>query len=112
MPHTTTITEFLHGTDERISKYVLLDHMDWMTSYYPDALAEEWAAILDRAAPNAKIIFRSAHAAPAYLDGIRIGKDRVRIADYLNFNDALANNLQAFDRVHTYAGFHVADVKA
>jgi len=112
VPHTTTITEFLHGADERISKYVLLDHMDWMTSYYPDALAEEWAAILDRAAPNAKIIFRSAHAAPAYLDGIRIGKDRVRIADYLNFNDALANNLQAFDRVHTYAGFHVADVKA
>ena len=112
VPHTSTITEFLRATDERISKYVLLDHMDWMTSYYPEALAEEWELILGRASPNAKIIFRSAHAAPAYLDGIRIGKDRTKIVDFLTFNDKLANNLQAFDRVHTYAGFHVADVKA
>jgi S-adenosylmethionine-diacylglycerol 3-amino-3-carboxypropyl transferase len=112
VPHTSTITDFLRGTDERISKYVLLDHMDWMTSYYPEALAEEWGLILDRAAPNAKIIFRSAHAAPAYLDNIRVGEDRTRIAEYLTFNNTLAGTLQAFDRVHTYAGFHVADVKA
>jgi S-adenosylmethionine-diacylglycerol 3-amino-3-carboxypropyl transferase len=112
VPHTTTITDFLHGTNERISKFVLLDHMDWMTSYYPEALAEEWAAILDRAAPNAKIIFRSAHAAPSYLDGIRVGKDSTRIADYLTFDNALADSLQVFDRVHTYAGFHVAELRA
>lgn len=112
VPHTSTITEFLRGTNEHISKYVLLDHMDWMTSYYPEALAEEWALILARAAFNAKIIFRSAHAAPTYLDNIRIGENRTRIAEYLTFDNALADTLQAFDRVHTYAGFHVADVKA
>jgi len=112
VPHTSTVSDFLRATDERISKYVLLDHMDWMTSYYPEALAEEWELILDRAAPNAKVIFRSAHAAPSYLDNIRIGQDRTRIAEYLTFNNTLVDTLQPFDRVHTYAGFHVADVKA
>lgn len=112
VPHTATISDFLRATDERISKFVLLDHMDWMTSYFPDALAEEWGLILDRAAPCAKVIFRSAHAAPSYLDTIRIGINRARIADCLTFDDALARNLQASDRVHTYAGFHVAELKA
>ena len=111
-PHTCTVTEFLQGTDELISKFVLLDHMDWMSSYYPEALAEEWAAILDRATPNARIIFRSAHAAPAYLDRIRIGTERHRLDDRLEFQPALARTLQPLDRVHTYAGFHVADVRA
>lgn len=111
-PHTCTVTDFLHATDERISKFVLLDHMDWMTSYFPDALAEEWEAILDRATPNARILFRSAHAQPSYLGGVRIGKDRSRLEDRLTFNDALARSLHVFDRVHTYAGFHIADVKA
>ena len=111
-PHTSTITDFLRGTDERISKLVLLDHMDWMTSYYPEALAEEWSAIFDRATPQARIIFRSAHAAPSYLDSIRIGSDRSKVVERLSFNESLANALHVFDRVHTYAGFHVADVKA
>lgn len=109
-PHTCTITDFLKSTDECISKFVLLDHMDWMTSYYPEALAEEWAAILDHAAPNARVIFRSAHAAPTYLDAIRIGADRRKLVECLSFDDSLARTLHAFDRVHTYAGFHVADV--
>jgi len=30
--HTTTVTQFLQGTHERISRFVLLDHMDWMSS--------------------------------------------------------------------------------
>src|SRR5262249_46637553 len=35
VPHTCTVTDFLHGTEERISKFVLLDHMDWMSSFQP-----------------------------------------------------------------------------
>jgi S-adenosylmethionine-diacylglycerol 3-amino-3-carboxypropyl transferase len=111
-PFTGTITDFLRGCDERISKFVLLDHMDWMTTYFPEALAEEWSAIFERATPNARVIFRSAHAAPNYLNDIRIGRERVPLLERLTFNEALAESLHAFDRVHTYAGFHVADVRA
>jgi S-adenosylmethionine-diacylglycerol 3-amino-3-carboxypropyl transferase len=109
--HTSTVTEFLQATDERISKYVLLDHMDWMSSYYPDALAEEWECILDRAATDARVIFRSAHAAPAYLEELELGVEPRRLRDLLVFHPDLAAELQRLDRVHTYAGFHVADLR-
>ena len=108
--HTSTVTEFLQATDERISKFVLLDHMDWMGSYYPEALAEEWFCILRRATPDARIIFRSAHAAPTYLDRLELGPERIRLRDRLVFHRDLATELQRRDRVHTYAGFHVADL--
>jgi S-adenosylmethionine-diacylglycerol 3-amino-3-carboxypropyl transferase len=111
-PHTTTVTEFLHGTDERISKFVLLDHMDWMSSYDPEALEEEWLAILARARPDARVIFRSAHAAPRYLEQIELGARRTRLRDHLEFHPELAQRLNQLDRVHTYAGFHIADVRA
>jgi S-adenosylmethionine-diacylglycerol 3-amino-3-carboxypropyl transferase len=110
-PHTCTVTQFLRGTEERISKYVLLDHMDWMSSYYPQALEEEWNEILAHTTPDARIIFRSAHAAPAYLDRIRLGAARTRLRDLLAFNARLAQDLHRHDRVHTYAGFHIADVR-
>ncbi len=114
VPHTDTVTDFLRSGDEPISKFVLLDHMDWMGAYHPQALLEEWAALLQRAAPGARIIFRSAHARPAYLDWIDVdlaaGRQRLRQA--LIFQDSLANQLSRQDRVHTYAGFHIADVPA
>lgn len=110
VPHTCTVTEFLQGTEESISRFVLLDHMDWMSSYYPEALAEEWTAILGRATPNARVIFRSAHESPRYLDLIEIGQRRERLRERLTFHQALARELQRQDRVHTYAGFHVADL--
>jgi S-adenosylmethionine-diacylglycerol 3-amino-3-carboxypropyl transferase len=110
VPHTCTVTDFLKATEERISKLVLLDHMDWMSSYYPEALAEEWGAILDRATPDARVIFRSAHESPTYLNPIEIGARRERLGDRLVFHRELARDLQRHDRVHTYAGFHVADL--
>jgi S-adenosylmethionine-diacylglycerol 3-amino-3-carboxypropyl transferase len=110
--HTCTVTELLAAGDEPISKFVLLDHMDWMSSYDPRALAEEWSHILLRAAPGARIIFRSAHAAPAYLESLELGAGRTRLCDHLVFHRDLAAELQRLDRVHTYAGFHVADVTA
>jgi S-adenosylmethionine-diacylglycerol 3-amino-3-carboxypropyl transferase len=110
--HTTTVTEFLHAHDEPITRFVLLDHMDWMSSYHPAALVEEWEAIRERAAPGARILMRSAHARPAYLDDIRIGPARERLREAFRFMDAEADALQPHDRVHTYAGFVIADVPA
>lgn len=109
-PHTCTVTELLQETKLRISKFVLLDHMDWMSSYYPDALAEEWNAIIDRAAPNTRIIFRSAHATPDYLNKILLKPGGPHLIECLKFYNELAQELQRQDRVHTYAGFHIADL--
>jgi len=111
-PHTCTVTDFLHRHEEPISKFVLLDHMDWMSSYHPEALREEWEAILARATPDARIIFRSAHAAPAYLDRIAIGAGQSALRERLRFHPERAAELSRLDRVHTYAGFHIADVLA
>ena len=110
--HTNTVTGFLQQTDERISRYVLLDHMDWMSSYHPEALREEWEAILDRAAPAARILLRSAQARPAWLDSQRVGAGDRPLREILRFHDDIADALQASDRVHTYAGFVIADAPA
>lgn len=111
-PHTATVTEFLRAGGERISRFVLLDHMDWMSCYHPRALVEEWEAIFARCAPGARIIFRSAHARPAYLEWVTVGAARRRLREALAFDDDLARRLAREDRVHTYAGFHIADVPA
>jgi S-adenosylmethionine-diacylglycerol 3-amino-3-carboxypropyl transferase len=113
-PRTATVTEFLHSGAEGISRFVLLDHMDWMSSYYPEALAEEWDAILERATPGARVIFRSAHRAPDYLCAVRVDAGRgVRpLSEMLRFHPERARELTRFDRVHTYAGFHIADIAA
>jgi len=109
-PHTCTVTDFLRGHEGPVSRFVLLDHMDWMASYYPEALIEEWQWILARATPGARLIFRSAHRRPRYLETMRIGEARRNLRDLLAFRDELATALHPQDRVHTYAGFHIADV--
>jgi len=110
--HTTTVTELLSQNETPISRFVLLDHMDWMSSYYPDALVEEWNAILNRATPGARILLRSAQSKPAFLESIRVGPGQNRLREIFHFDDALADSLQSGDRVHTYAGFVIADAKA
>jgi len=85
--------------------------MDWMSSYHPEALVEEWQAILEKATGAARVIFRSAHMQPAYIEALRLSGGR-RLRDVLDFRDGLARALQPLDRVHTYAGFHIADVRA
>jgi len=106
--HTCTVTQFLQGCDEPISKFILLDHMDWMASHDPQALVEEWREILAHAAPGARVIFRSAHARPRYLESIAV--DGVSLVERLAFHEQLARELSTQDRVHTYAGFHICDV--
>lgn len=111
-PHTGTVCDFLRDNARPVSKFVLLDHMDWMASYYPAALIEEWRWILARATPGARLIFRSAHQRPRYLEALRVGEAQCNLRQLLLFQDELAARLHWQDRVHTYAGFHIADVPA
>lgn len=109
--HTSTVTDFLRAHTEPITKFVLLDHMDWLGAQDARLLAEEWEMILARAAPSARIIFRSAHARPWFLDRLRITVEGAQrpLADVLRFDESLARRLHLRDRVHTYAGFHIAE---
>lgn len=109
--HTATVTDFLQAGDEPLSRFVLLDHMDWMSVYHPQALAAEWAAIFARATPDARLIFRSAHAQPDYLDAIDV-PGQGPLSARLRFERELAERLHVHDRVHTYAGFHIATLAA
>jgi len=109
--HTCTVTEFLQDHDEAISRFVLLDHMDWMSSYHPAALVEEWDAILERATPDARMLLRSAHASPPFLDWVKAGPHHLPLAASVRFDRDLAARLHPEDRVHTYAGFVIGTMR-
>lgn len=110
--HTKTITEFARGAEPGLTRFVLLDHMDWMSHANPQALVEEWNAILASAAPGARAIFRSAGLKVDFLDHLQVehrGRTR-ELGSLLKYNPALAAELHDRDRVHTYGSFHIADL--
>lgn len=81
-----------------------------MSCYYPAALIEEWNAIFERAAPSARLLLRSAHASPPFLDWVTAGPQHRPLKEMLHYEPELAARLQLADRVHTYAGFAIAKV--
>jgi S-adenosylmethionine-diacylglycerol 3-amino-3-carboxypropyl transferase len=110
--HTCTVTEYLERPGPALTHAVLLDHMDWMSSYYPDALEEEWAALLRRMKPGGMVLFRSAHKSPPFLETARIGQAGKPMRAALKFREEDAERLARADRVHTYAGFCIAEIPA
>jgi S-adenosylmethionine-diacylglycerol 3-amino-3-carboxypropyl transferase len=110
--HTGTVTHFLEQAAAGLSKFVLLDHMDWMSWYYPQALVAEWNAILAKARAGARVIFRSAGLRVRYLDLLRVrfrGRQET-LGGLLRYHPDLAAELHARDRVHTYGSFYIADL--
>jgi len=96
---------------ERISRFVLLDHMDWMSSYHPQALAGGMAAH-----PGTRHARRpraaSQRSCQTALDRIRLAcaDGAAPLRQVLRFHNEWARELTRQDRVHTYAGFHIADL--
>lgn len=111
---TASVTAFLRQAPPGISKFVLLDHMDWMSSRHPEALREEWNALLENARPYSRVIFRSAGLQARFLDGVRVQRQgrETDLGRVLYYHRDLATQLHARDRVHTYGSFHIADVLA
>ena len=110
--HTDTVEGFLRKHDGKISRFVLLDHMDWL-SFHPEMLASEWEAILSRAADKTRIIWRSGGLRTDYIHPVPVkfhGKD-TQLGDILTFNMEKAKELHKLDRVHTYGCFYIADLK-
>lgn len=100
--HTATLSGFLADHPGPYSHFVLLDHQDWLASHAPADLAEEWERILDRAAPEAKILMRTAGLDVSFVPGETRGR--------LRFFPELTEPLHATDRVGTYGSQHLAVV--
>lgn len=108
--NTASVTEYLEGCHTGITKFVLLDHMDWLGE---DALRNEWQAILSKAAPGATILFRSALHEVDYLDCLTVeqrGQTR-RLGELLTYDHERAAELHQRDRVHLYGSFSVAQLR-
>lgn len=112
--HTDSVQGFLEKHDGQISKFILLDHMDWLSDKFFPLLESEWQAIIDKAAPNSRIIWRSGGLRTEFIEQVHVRQQgtRKRVHDLLTYHSDLANELHEKDRVHTYASFYIADLSA
>jgi S-adenosylmethionine-diacylglycerol 3-amino-3-carboxypropyl transferase len=112
--HTSSILGFLRRHPDKLSRFVLLDHMDWLSSSGNPVLREQWQAMLLKAAPGARLLWRSGGLSVDYVDPIEVELrgERRRVGDLLHYHHDLAAKLHASDRVHTYGSFYVADLAA
>ncbi|MFO1019738.1 MAG: BtaA family protein [Planctomycetales bacterium] len=110
---TCSILDFLKRYPGQISRYVLLDHMDWLSSVRYPILEQEWQWIINRAAPKTRILYRSGGLESDFVDRVRInvnGEPKL-VGQVLKYNRPLAAELHEKDRVHTYGSFHIADLQ-
>lgn len=111
--HTKSVQAFLEGHEGTISKFILLDHMDWLSGHFFPALESEWQAIVDKAAKeNTKMIWRSGGLETDFVDRVEIKHDgkMKKATELLTFDKNLAAELHPKDRVHTYGSFYIADL--
>ena len=112
--HTNTVQGFLEQSEHSVSRLILLDHMDWLSKDPAKRiLTAEWQAIVDKATPNARVLWRSAGLDGTFINPIEINVNgqKKKLANILQYNQTLANELHVKDRVHTYGSFCIADVK-
>lgn len=111
--HTDTVEGFLRKhEDAKISRFVLLDHMDWLSHHLYDALVSEWDAILKRADEKTRILWRSGGLRTEYIYSVPVeyqGK-KTTLSEILTFQEERAAELHKLDRVHTYGSFYIADL--
>lgn len=110
--HTDSVQGFLEKHHGKISRFVLLDHMDWMVGKNAHFLTTEWQAIVDRAAPQTRLLWRSGGLRTEFVDSVQVvaGGDKREVRELLTYDHALAEELHPIDRVHTYGSFHIADL--
>ncbi|MDO4551104.1 MAG: BtaA family protein [Planctomycetia bacterium] len=112
--YTDSVEGFLRKNDLPISRFVLLDHMDWLASNLFPALVSEWEAILMRATDNARFIWRSGGLKTDFLERVELvfpgQAEKTKLVDHLKFYPEQAADLHKLDRVHTYGSFYIADL--
>jgi S-adenosylmethionine-diacylglycerol 3-amino-3-carboxypropyl transferase len=111
--HTTSIYEFLERDPRPFTRFVLLDHMDWLGHHKRHLLARQWEALLRRAAPGARVLWRSGGTHCDHIDRLAVhwrGRQR-ELGELLCHHRQWASMLHCQDRVHTYGSFYIADVQ-
>ncbi|MFN3190294.1 MAG: DUF3419 family protein [Aureliella sp.] len=112
--HTDSVQGFLEKSEHKISRFILLDHMDWLSEHLFPMLELEWQAILNSAAENSRILWRSGGLRTDFIDRVSVTKDgqNVALPELLTYHEELAAELHELDRVHTYGSFYIADLAA
>ena len=113
--HTASLEEFMsRAPNLKISRFVLLDHMDWLSDKLFYLLVDEWNAIFKVAAPEARAIWRSGGLDVSnYLHKvqIRLNAKDYPLSDLLTYRCEEAEELHQQCRVHTYGRFYIADLQ-
>ena len=109
--HTATVTEFLQKQSVEISRFALLDHLDWFYGKEAAALTNEWQAIADCAAPQSRLVWRSMGAETEFIHACAIcHQARLRrVGDLLAYDRDLADALRKKERVNTYSSLLIAE---
>lgn len=109
--HTATVAEFLQSSRTPISRYVLLDHMDWLAE--GDGLAREWQSIVDRAAPGAKVLWRSLGTRADFVNDVpvHVAGRQTTVRELLDYDTALAEQLRARERTSVYGALAIATLR-
>ena len=107
---TNTVVGFLEESTKLYSRFILLDHMDWLSR---SQIATEWRAILAHATPDCRMLWRSGAPCadfflPLQLDDSANSK---RICDVVELDRERADRLHPLDRVHTYGSFGIANLR-
>ena len=112
--HTDSVQGFLDKNEVAVSRFVLLDHMDWLSDHFFPLLESEWQAILKRATPQARVLWRSGGLRTDFINEVSVLRDGrpTLLPELLTFNTPLAAELHEQDRVHTYGSFYIADLAA
>lgn len=110
--HTDSVQGFLEKGTEPISRFVLLDHMDWLSEHLFPLLELEWQAILNRAAPGTRVLWRSGGLRTDFIDRVQVSREgkQVKLPELLSYHQQQAAELHQLDRVHTYGSFYIADL--
>ena len=73
---TGTLLDSLRDGQGTYTRFVLLDHMDWLSNDAADLLAAEWDEIFSHAAPGARVIWRSAGFDAGFLHNLPCGSTK------------------------------------
>ena len=100
--HTSSFSTFLEGHAGALTHFVLLDHQDWLWVNDVPGLEQEWRMILQRSAPGARVLLRSAAMQISFLP--EFAQAALRAQD--------SEGWHLRDRVGTYGSVMLAEVAA
>jgi S-adenosylmethionine-diacylglycerol 3-amino-3-carboxypropyl transferase len=103
---TGSMNKFLEKVEDPVSKFVLLDHMDWLVFNHQDILTDEWEKIYEKSTAGAMVLWRSAGHIEPMIAGLRTKYGLVK--DCFQFYPEKGAELFKKDRVHSYETMGIA----